>query len=84
VTGCRNSSLADLVLALMGRYLPKDPAVRRSNWAGPLSEEQKLYAALDAYASYRVTVRIRDALSMQEDRCVNKCAQPQLNPPGVT
>uniref|UniRef100_A0A8D2MUJ6 DNA 3'-5' helicase n=1 Tax=Zonotrichia albicollis TaxID=44394 RepID=A0A8D2MUJ6_ZONAL len=43
-------SLNGLVKHLFGRQLLKDPSVRCSNWEQfPLKEEQKLYAATDAY-----------------------------------
>ncbi|NXO62484.1 WRN helicase, partial [Phainopepla nitens] len=43
-------SLNGLVKHLFGRQLLKDPSVRCSNWGKfPLNEEQKLYAATDAY-----------------------------------
>ncbi|XP_066091205.1 bifunctional 3'-5' exonuclease/ATP-dependent helicase WRN isoform X2 [Saccopteryx bilineata] len=46
-----NWSLTGLVKHLFGKQLLKDKAIRCSNWSDyPLSEDQKLYAATDAYA----------------------------------
>ncbi|KAM4836696.1 bifunctional 3'-5' exonuclease/ATP-dependent helicase WRN [Thomomys bottae] len=44
-------SLNGLVKYLLGKQLLKDKSIRCSNWSNfPLSEDQKLYAATDAYA----------------------------------
>ncbi|XP_048186902.1 Werner syndrome ATP-dependent helicase [Perognathus longimembris pacificus] len=44
-------SLNGLVKHLLGKQLLKDKSIRCSNWSNfPLSEDQKLYAATDAYA----------------------------------
>ncbi|XP_023573349.1 Werner syndrome ATP-dependent helicase isoform X2 [Octodon degus] len=44
-------SLNGLVKHLFGKQLLKDKSIRCSNWSNfPLSEDQKLYAATDAYA----------------------------------
>uniref|UniRef100_A0A8B9MQ29 DNA 3'-5' helicase n=1 Tax=Accipiter nisus TaxID=211598 RepID=A0A8B9MQ29_9AVES len=57
-------SLNGLVKHLFGKQLLKDKSVRCSNWEEfPLSEEQKLYAATDAYVCTR-----RDHYST----CINK------------
>ncbi|XP_072718147.1 bifunctional 3'-5' exonuclease/ATP-dependent helicase WRN isoform X2 [Ciconia boyciana] len=46
-------SLNGLVKHLFGKQLLKDKSVRCSNWEEfPLNEEQKLYAATDAYAGF--------------------------------
>ncbi|NXK47555.1 WRN helicase, partial [Chauna torquata] len=46
-------SLNGLVKHLFGKQLLKDKSVRCSNWEKfPLNEEQKLYAATDAYAGF--------------------------------
>ncbi|NWU72009.1 WRN helicase, partial [Pterocles burchelli] len=46
-------SLNGLVKHLFGKQLLKDKSVRCSNWKEfPLNEEQKLYAATDAYAGF--------------------------------
>ncbi|KAM6136448.1 bifunctional 3'-5' exonuclease/ATP-dependent helicase WRN isoform 7-T9 [Phoenicopterus ruber ruber] len=46
-------SLNGLVKHLFGKQLLKDKSVRCSNWEEfPLTEEQKLYAATDAYAGF--------------------------------
>ncbi|VTJ83434.1 Hypothetical predicted protein, partial [Marmota monax] len=44
-------SLNGLVKHLLGKQLLKDKSIRCSNWSNfPLTEDQKLYAATDAYA----------------------------------
>ncbi|KAF2983289.1 hypothetical protein EK904_013527 [Melospiza melodia maxima] len=54
-------SLNGLVKHLFGRQLLKDPSVRCSNWEEfPLKEEQKLYAATDAYAGYIVYEKLKN------------------------
>jgi hypothetical protein len=47
-----HSSLSNLCGEVLGLYLPKVPQIRCGNWeASLLSEEQKKYAALDAWVS---------------------------------
>ncbi|XP_071287399.1 bifunctional 3'-5' exonuclease/ATP-dependent helicase WRN isoform X7 [Agelaius tricolor] len=54
-------SLNGLVKHLFGRQLLKDPSIRCSNWEEfPLKEEQKLYAATDAYAGYIVYEKLKN------------------------
>ncbi|NXE99238.1 WRN helicase, partial [Menura novaehollandiae] len=54
-------SLNGLVKHLFGRQLLKDKSVRCSNWEEfPLNEEQKLYAATDAYAGYIVYEKLKN------------------------
>ncbi|XP_056345856.1 bifunctional 3'-5' exonuclease/ATP-dependent helicase WRN isoform X2 [Oenanthe melanoleuca] len=54
-------SLNGLVKHLFGRQLLKDPSVRCSSWEKfPLNEEQKLYAATDAYAGYIVYEKLKN------------------------
>ncbi|NXA62965.1 WRN helicase, partial [Mohoua ochrocephala] len=54
-------SLNGLVKHLFGRQLLKDQSVRCSNWEKfPLNEEQKLYAATDAYAGYIVYEKLKN------------------------
>ncbi|NXS22189.1 WRN helicase, partial [Mystacornis crossleyi] len=54
-------SLNGLVKHLLGRQLLKDRSVRCSNWQEfPLNEEQKLYAATDAYAGYIVYEKLKN------------------------
>nr|XP_041571975.1 Werner syndrome ATP-dependent helicase isoform X4 [Taeniopygia guttata] len=54
-------SLNGLVKHLFGRQLLKDQSVRCSNWEQfPLNEEQKLYAATDAYAGYIVYEKLKN------------------------
>ncbi|XP_062933266.1 bifunctional 3'-5' exonuclease/ATP-dependent helicase WRN isoform X2 [Cynocephalus volans] len=46
-------SLNGLVKHLFGKQLLKDKSIRCSNWSNfPLTEDQKLYAATDAYAGF--------------------------------
>ncbi|NWR52507.1 WRN helicase, partial [Regulus satrapa] len=53
-------SLNGLVKHLFGRQLLKDRSVRCSNWEKfPPNEEQKLYAATDAYACYIVYEKLK-------------------------
>ncbi|XP_032916258.1 Werner syndrome ATP-dependent helicase isoform X3 [Catharus ustulatus] len=54
-------SLNGLVKHLFGRQLLKDHSVRCSSWEKfPLNEEQKLYAATDAYAGYIVYEKLKN------------------------
>ncbi|XP_037990408.1 Werner syndrome ATP-dependent helicase isoform X3 [Motacilla alba alba] len=54
-------SLNGLVKHLFGRQLLKDQSVRCSSWDKfPLTEEQKLYAATDAYAGYIVYEKLKN------------------------
>ena len=48
--------LTDLTAAVLRHYLPKDPSIRISTeWDNKeLSDEQKAYAALDVFASWRI------------------------------
>ncbi|CAN0127312.1 unnamed protein product, partial [Ectocarpus sp. 12 AP-2014] len=51
--------LADLCVHLLGKQLPKDPTVRLSKWNKlDSSDDQKRYAALDAYACILLHRRI--------------------------
>ncbi|NXT73805.1 WRN helicase, partial [Zapornia atra] len=54
-------SLNGLVKHLFGKQLLKDKSVRCSNWEKfPLKEEQKLYAATDAYAGFIVYQKLKN------------------------
>ncbi|NXT18307.1 WRN helicase, partial [Syrrhaptes paradoxus] len=54
-------SLNGLVKHLFGKQLLKDKSVRCSNWEEfPLNEEQKLYAATDAYAGFIVYQKLKN------------------------
>ncbi|KAK3083804.1 hypothetical protein FSP39_003427 [Pinctada imbricata] len=54
-------SLEGLVRHLFHKRLSKDPSVRKGDWSRyPLTEEQKSYAASDAYASCLVYEKLRD------------------------
>ncbi|KAM5264340.1 bifunctional 3'-5' exonuclease/ATP-dependent helicase WRN [Ctenodactylus gundi] len=61
-------SLNGLVKHLFGKQLLKDKSIRCSNWSNfPLSEDQKLYAATDAYAGliiYRKLESLGDVMRM--------------------
>ncbi|NWR37892.1 WRN helicase, partial [Tachuris rubrigastra] len=65
-------SLNGLVKHLFGKQLLKDKSVRCSNWEKfPLSEEQKLYAATDAYAGYIVYEKLKNMTNRdQKQFCV--------------
>ncbi|XP_066999219.2 3'-5' exonuclease isoform X2 [Anabrus simplex] len=53
-------SMEGLVLNLLKMRLDKDDGVRKSNWnIQPLSEEQQIYAATDAYASLVLYQRLQ-------------------------
>ncbi|KFP84559.1 Werner syndrome ATP-dependent helicase, partial [Acanthisitta chloris] len=69
-------SLNGLVKHLFGKQLLKDKSVRCSNWEDfPLSEEQKLYAATDAYAGYIIYKKLKNMNnSDQKLFCVRKGA----------
>ncbi|XP_061848274.1 bifunctional 3'-5' exonuclease/ATP-dependent helicase WRN isoform X2 [Colius striatus] len=54
-------SLNGLVKHLFGKQLLKDKSIRCSNWDKfPLSEEQKLYAATDAYAGFIIYQKLKN------------------------
>ncbi|XP_030335280.1 Werner syndrome ATP-dependent helicase homolog isoform X17 [Strigops habroptila] len=54
-------SLNGLVKHLFGKQLLKDKSVRCSNWKEfPLNEEQKLYAATDAYAGFIIYKKLNN------------------------
>ncbi|NXU24809.1 WRN helicase, partial [Thalassarche chlororhynchos] len=54
-------SLNGLVKHLFGKQLLKDESVRCSNWEEfPLTEEQKLYAATDAYAGFIIYQKLKN------------------------
>uniref|UniRef100_A0A8C5V198 Bifunctional 3'-5' exonuclease/ATP-dependent helicase WRN n=1 Tax=Microcebus murinus TaxID=30608 RepID=A0A8C5V198_MICMU len=66
---CRETwSLNGLVKHLLGKQLLKDKSIRCSDWSNfPLSKDQKLYAATDAYAGliiYRKLEILGDATQM--------------------
>ncbi|NWX43995.1 WRN helicase, partial [Steatornis caripensis] len=67
-------SLNGLVKHLFGKQLLKDKSVRCSNWEEfPLNEEQKLYAATDAYAGFIIYQKlINMSNSDQKLFCVRK------------
>eukprot|EP00904_Undaria_pinnatifida_P000836 jgi/Undpi1/10753/HiC_scaffold_29.g13201.m1 len=57
----RRQNLADLCLHLLGQRLKKDQHLRLSRWnVAELREEQRGYAARDAYASYVLYGRISE------------------------
>ncbi|XP_075607037.1 bifunctional 3'-5' exonuclease/ATP-dependent helicase WRN isoform X1 [Balearica regulorum gibbericeps] len=54
-------SLNGLVKHLFGKQLLKDTSVRCSNWEEfPLNEQQKLYAATDAYAGFIIYQKLKN------------------------
>ncbi|NXU91217.1 WRN helicase, partial [Xiphorhynchus elegans] len=72
-------SLNGLVKHLFGKQLLKDKSVRCSNWEEcPLSDEQKLYAATDAYAGYIVYEKLKNmSNSDQKLLCARKVAMAE-------
>ncbi|NWS11072.1 WRN helicase, partial [Pachyramphus minor] len=72
-------SLNGLVKHLFGKQLLKDKSVRCSNWEKfPLSEEQKLYAATDAYAGYIVYEKLKNMNNCDQKRfCVRTDAMSE-------
>ncbi|XP_075006439.1 bifunctional 3'-5' exonuclease/ATP-dependent helicase WRN isoform X9 [Calonectris borealis] len=59
-------SLNGLVKHLFGKQLLKDESVRCSNWEEfPLSEEQKLYAATDAYAGFIIYQKLKNMINSE-------------------
>ncbi|NXN13889.1 WRN helicase, partial [Indicator maculatus] len=67
-------SLNGLVKHLFGKQLLKDNSVRCSNWEEfPLNEEQKLYAATDAYAGFIIYQKLKNmSNSDQKLSCVRR------------
>ncbi|NXX41954.1 WRN helicase, partial [Tricholaema leucomelas] len=67
-------SLNGLVKHLLGKQLLKDKSVRCSNWEEfPLNEEQKLYAATDAYAGFIIYQKLKNmSNSDQKLPCVRR------------
>ncbi|KAI8143102.1 hypothetical protein BJV82DRAFT_668743 [Fennellomyces sp. T-0311] len=54
--------LSEISAAVLGGYLRKEPTTRLSNWeCNELSEVQKAYAALDAWASLKVFDVVKDS-----------------------
>ncbi|XP_005398445.1 PREDICTED: Werner syndrome ATP-dependent helicase isoform X2 [Chinchilla lanigera] len=75
-------SLNGLVKHLFGKQLLKDNSVRCSNWSNfPLSEDQKLYAATDAYAGliiYRKLESLGDAIQMFDTNKVEEILPSEM------
>ncbi|XP_054248192.1 bifunctional 3'-5' exonuclease/ATP-dependent helicase WRN [Indicator indicator] len=67
-------SLNGLVKHLFGKQLLKDNSVRCSNWEQfPLNEEQKLYAATDAYAGFIIYQKLKNMSNTdQKLSCVRR------------
>ncbi|OBS59125.1 hypothetical protein A6R68_09751, partial [Neotoma lepida] len=61
-------SLNGLVKHILGKQLLKDKSIRCSNWSNfPLTDDQKLYAATDAYAGliiYQKLANLDDAVQV--------------------
>ncbi|WVQ78624.1 hypothetical protein IAT38_000710 [Cryptococcus sp. DSM 104549] len=53
-------ALATLCREYLRKELPKDPAVRRSDWSAELSQEQKDYAANDVFSAVQIYKRLSD------------------------
>ncbi|KAM6345869.1 bifunctional 3'-5' exonuclease/ATP-dependent helicase WRN isoform 2-T6 [Podargus strigoides] len=63
-------SLNGLVKHLFGKQLLKDKSVRCSNWEEfPLNEEQKLYAATDAYAGFIIYQKLKNINNSDRKLC---------------
>ncbi|XP_054556820.1 bifunctional 3'-5' exonuclease/ATP-dependent helicase WRN isoform X3 [Talpa occidentalis] len=79
-------SLNALVKHILGKQLLKDKSIRCSNWNNfPLTEDQKLYAATDAYAGlilYQKLQVLGDAMQMfalnQEEEILPSVVKKQL------
>ncbi|KFZ65178.1 Werner syndrome ATP-dependent helicase, partial [Antrostomus carolinensis] len=66
-------SLNGLVKHLFGKQLLKDKSVRCSNWEDfPLNEEQKLYAATDAYAGFIIYQKLKTMNNRDQQFCVRR------------
>ncbi|XP_076106005.1 bifunctional 3'-5' exonuclease/ATP-dependent helicase WRN-like [Mytilus galloprovincialis] len=65
ILGCKEHwSLEGLVKHLFNHKINKDPILRKGDWSKyPLSEEQKCYAATDAYVSYKVYEKLMNKQS---------------------
>ncbi|NXS53533.1 WRN helicase, partial [Brachypteracias leptosomus] len=65
-------SLNGLVKHLFGQQLLKDKSIRCSNWEEfPLKEEQKLYAATDAYAGFIIYQKLKN-MNTNEQKCCGR------------
>ncbi|EHB18352.1 Werner syndrome ATP-dependent helicase [Heterocephalus glaber] len=75
-------SLNGLVKHLFGKQLLKDKSIRCSNWSiFPLSEDQKLYAATDAYAGliiYQKLESLGDAIQMFDTNKVEEILPSEM------
>ncbi|KAJ8667160.1 hypothetical protein QAD02_008822 [Eretmocerus hayati] len=70
-------SLERLTAYLLKKKIDKNPAVRRSKWhIHPLSKEQKLYAATDAYVSLllHLTIERQEALNQIKEEAMAAAA----------
>ncbi|KFW94873.1 Werner syndrome ATP-dependent helicase, partial [Phalacrocorax carbo] len=66
-------SLNGLVKHLFGKQLLKDTSVRCSNWQEfPLNEEQKVYAATDAYAGFIIYQKLKNMNNGDRQFCVRR------------
>ncbi|XP_033202442.2 3'-5' exonuclease isoform X1 [Bombus vancouverensis nearcticus] len=61
-------SLEKLTEYLLKKKISKDPKVRKSKWhMHPLNDEQKLYAATDAYVSWLLHVTIQERANLKDN-----------------
>jgi Werner syndrome ATP-dependent helicase len=66
-------SLNGLVKHLLGKQLLKDKSIRCSNWSNfPLTEDQKLYAATDAYAGFIIFRKLENLGGAMQIVATNK------------
>ncbi|XP_074849936.1 bifunctional 3'-5' exonuclease/ATP-dependent helicase WRN isoform X2 [Carettochelys insculpta] len=66
-------SLNGLVKHLFGKQLLKDKSIRCGNWEEfPLTEEQKLYAATDAYAGFLIYQKLESMSNCGQKLCCIK------------
>ncbi|KFR01889.1 Werner syndrome ATP-dependent helicase, partial [Nipponia nippon] len=80
-------SLNGLVKHLFGKQLLKDKSVRCGNWEEfPLNEEQKLYAATDAYAGFIIYQKLKNMsnsdrrlFSVRRDDMLSERVKERLN-----
>lgn len=75
-------SLNGLVKHLLGKQLLKDKTIRCSNWSNfPLTEDQKLYAATDAYAGFILYKKLEDLDDGSQMFTINK--EEEILPNGM-
>ncbi|XP_052018497.1 bifunctional 3'-5' exonuclease/ATP-dependent helicase WRN isoform X3 [Apodemus sylvaticus] len=69
-------SLNGLVKHVLGKQLLKDKSIRCSNWSNfPLSDDQKLYAATDAYAGFIIYQKLETLGGAAQVFALNKAEE---------